>query len=186
MNYDEAISRHAYRSLQDAPDGPVRQGLMASINLLDNYTRGRVAEVLVSELCGAALVGDGYGSWDVQRGSTRIEVKASGDVQSWPQQKASAPSFSIRRASGWIEQTDGSFLEDPRKLRRSDVYVFAHHRGTCPDRPEEWTFYLVPTRSIDDLCDDQKTITLSSVRQRLSPVIATAESLDAEIEQLLA
>ena len=158
------------RTLADVPEGRIRQCLLASVNLLDNYTRGRVAEVLVAEFVGGDLVGNGYGSWDVQLGPTRIEVKSSGEIQSWPQKRRSRPTFSIAKASGWFEQPDGSFTEDPERLRRSDVYVFCHHRGTKPDHPAEWSFLVVPTERIDARCGDQTTITMASLRSRLEPL----------------
>jgi hypothetical protein len=137
---EQLLTTAARRSLSDVPPSPIRKRFVQSINLLENTTRGNIAEVIVADCCDGDLVGDGYGSWDVQWEAIRIEVKASGSVQSWPQKRRSPASFSIARAAGWIEQGDGSFLEDPEKLRRSDLYVFGHHEGGKPDVPEEWTF----------------------------------------------
>lgn len=171
----------ARRDLSQVVDTPVRRRLLQSINLLDNYTRGRVAEVIVAVCSDGELVGEGYGSWDVQLGDTRIEVKASGLIQSWPQKKVSAATFSISRAAGWVEQDDGSFVEDPTRIRRSDAYVFAHHLGGKPDNFDEWAFYVVPTARIDEICGDQATITLSAIKKRLDPRLADSESLGRTI-----
>ena len=179
-----ALSGPVVRAIADVSPGPIRDRLLTSINLMDNYTRGRVAEVIVAEAIGGECVGDGYGMWDVQLGALRIEVKASGAVQSWPQQRASAPSFSIRRASGWIEQSDGSFLPDDEKKRRSDVYVFAHHVGARPDDHREWRFFVVATDRIDVTCGDQKTIGLASVIAMLDPIDCDFGGLAAAIAHI--
>ena len=110
-------------------------------------------------------------------------MKASGAVQSWPQKQPSMPTFSIREASGWIEHPDGSFVEDPEKKRRSDVYVFGHHVGACPDDPEEWEFFVVPTARIDHVCGRQASITLTSISGSLDPGRCRVAGLRAAIFQ---
>lgn len=59
-------------------------------------------------------------------------------------------------------------------LRRSDVYVFCllHHQDKQTLDPlylDQWTFYVLPTQVLDERCQIQKTITLSSL-ERLSPL----------------
>lgn len=59
-------------------------------------------------------------------------------------------------------------------LRRSDVYVFCllHHQDKQTLDPldlDQWTFYVLPTRVLDERCPVQKTIRLSSLK-RLSPL----------------
>ena len=168
----ESTENAVKRSLADVPNGPIRDRLLSSINLLDNYTRGWVAEVIVAEALHATMVGDGYGDWDLELDGKRIEVKASGDIQAWPQKNRSIITFGIAQTEGYVEQADGSYIADTEKRRRSDVYVFAHHKGTIPDDPTEWEFYVVATAQVDRECGDQKTIGLVPLarRFRVEPV----------------
>lgn len=172
-----SLKQSQRRLLSEVPVGPIRQRLLESFNLMENVNRGWVAEVVVAHLLNGELVGSGYGSWDVQVGSVRVEVKAAGDVQSWAQRRVLMPSFSIRPAAGWIEQPDGTYRSDLVPQRRSDVYIFCHHRGTRPDAPSEWDFYVVPTTVLDEVCGDQKSIGLSALRSRLSAVGCSSEEL---------
>lgn len=172
-----ALAAIASRRLSDVPDGPFRRRLEQSINLLTNYTRGAVAEVVVAELLGGELVGEGYGSWDIDVDGVRVEVKATGDIQSWPQTRPSTPTFSVARAAGWIEQSNGSFIADPTKERRNDVYVFCHHRGTRPDVISEWDFYVCATSRIDEVLGDAKTVGLSALKARFGLEQLASEDL---------
>jgi hypothetical protein len=50
---DAALASTQRRTLQDAPDSEIRERLLWATNLMDNYARGTVAEVLVAELLGS-------------------------------------------------------------------------------------------------------------------------------------
>ena len=100
---EDLLGGPARRTLAETADGPLKDRLLGSLNLLDNSTRGRLAEVIVAELLGAELTGEAYGSWDLRLGETRIEVKASGEIQSWPQRRPSRAVYSIARSTSWLE-----------------------------------------------------------------------------------
>ena len=69
--------------MADVPPGPLRDRLLRSINLLDNASRGLIAEVLVAEVVGARLASEAWAPWDVTMpAGIRIEVKSTGLVQS--------------------------------------------------------------------------------------------------------
>ena len=86
----DELERHIDRPLWSVEPGPVRDALPQSINLMDNNNRGLVAEVVVAHLIGAQIVGGGYGDWDLDFRGLRIEVKSSGEIQSWPQSTPSS------------------------------------------------------------------------------------------------
>ncbi len=184
MEFDP-VANPVSRSLADFAKGPIRERLLSSINLMDNYNRGRLAEALVAELLGAAMVGEGYGDWDLDYDGFRVEVKAAGDIQSWPQQRRSPISFGIARTKGYVIQADGSYFTDEVRKRRSDVYVFCHHVGVEPGDPADWMFYVAATRTLDHVCGDQKTITLASLKRRIEPVDAGANELRDAIDSVL-
>ena len=182
---NEDLTGKPFRPLSSVSDGPIRDLLLESVNLLDNYTRGRVAEVVVAHLLDARMVGDGYGDWDLEFLGYRIEVKSSGEIQSWPQARPSRITFGIERTEGWLQQPDGSYVADRSKIRRSDVYVFCHHVGVMPDDPTEWTFYVASTARIDESCGDQKTIGVASLLDRVGAVTAWSSDLRTVVTDVL-
>lgn len=94
-----------------------------------------------------------------------IEVKASGYIQSWPQERLSAISFSIRPTYGWDSETNTYASEC---ARQSDVYVFCllNHREQDTINPldtAQWSFFVLPTKVLNEKVVGQKTIALSGV-----------------------
>ena len=149
---------------------------MAAINLMENTNRGIVAEVLVA-MAFEGEVTDGWGDWDVTlHDGTRVEVKTTGPIQAWPQEKPSSPVWGVARSKGWV-LTDGVYVVDPTLERRSDLYVFGLHTGTRPDDVAEWRFYVVWTEDIDRELDDQKSISESSLVSRFSSTALTYKEL---------
>ncbi|WP_327744092.1 hypothetical protein OHO28_22110 [Streptomyces europaeiscabiei] len=145
----------------------------ACSDLANNTMRGVLAEYLVAMALGATA--DTRTEWDTVDIRTpekwRVEVKSSAYLQSWAQSQLSEISFSTAPASGWDAQT-GTTSADV--LRRSDVYVFCllHHQDKQTLDPldlNQWTFYVLPTRLLDERCPIQKTIRLSSL-ERLTPL----------------
>lgn len=181
----DPIAESVSRSIADVPEGPVRDRLLSSINLIDNYNRGWVAEVVVAVVLDAEMVGEGYGDWDLNYRGKRIEVKCAGDIQSWPQKRRSPVAFGIAPTQGYIAQPDGSYLADTEKKRRSEAYVFCHHLGVEPDNPEDWTFYVATTALIDQRCGMQKTIGLKSLMEKIEPVVASATELRSAVDGVL-
>jgi hypothetical protein len=145
----------------------------ACSDLTGNTMRGALAEYLVAAALGAASgTRTGWDTVDIRTPEAwRIEVKSAAYLQSWAQSRTSGISFSIAPASGWDAETDTISAD---LLRRSDVYVFCllHHqdkRTLDPLNLDQWTFYVLPTRVLDEQCPAQKTIGLSSL-ERLSPL----------------
>ncbi|MBC9714342.1 hypothetical protein H9Y04_17415 [Streptomyces sp. TRM66268-LWL] len=145
----------------------------ACSDLANNTMRGVLAEYRVAMALGAAT--GTRTEWDTVDIRTpeqwRVEVKSAAYLQSWAQSQLSEISFSIASASGWDAQTGTSSAD---VLRRSDVYVFCllHHQDKQTLDPldlDQWTFYVLPTRVLDERCPSQKTIRLSSL-QSLAPV----------------
>ena len=156
----------------------------ACSDLANNTMRGILAEYLVATALNAAK--GTRTEWDTVDVRTlekwRIEVKSAAYLQSWSQSNLSAISFSIAPASGW-DATMGA--TSAQVVRRSDVYVFCllHHR----DKPTldpldlgQWTFYVLPTRLLDENCPSQKTIRLSSL-ERLGPLKTDFASLQEAV-----
>ena len=134
-------------------------------NLIDNL--GYLAEFLVAK----ALYKDkpdnciGWTPYDLNYREKRIEVKATSYYQTWKEghKITEQRNFSIRKTYVDLGNSDV-------KERQNDIYVFCidegrDKRSSNPLYLENWTFYVVPTSIINDLCDNQESITLSRLEK---------------------
>lgn len=139
-------------------------------DLRDNTTRGVLAEFLVGWVLG--LRGGIRSSWDdwdlTSPEGIRVEVKASGFLQSWHQKRLSKIGFGRLSGRSWDPKTGN--WGDHRRLR-ADVYVFAVQ--TCSDplaydplALDQWEFHVLRREALEK----------AAVR---SISLATVESLDA-------
>lgn len=141
----------------------------AHSNVVDNAERGALAEYLVHRAVGA--ISPTRVNWDkydiLSPEGIAIEVKASGHIQSWAQERLSAISFSIRPTYGWDADTN---TYATTFSRQSDVYVFCLHAHVDqttinPLDIKQWTFFVLPTSVLNEKCGNQKTISLSRVKE---------------------
>ena len=152
-------------------------------DLRDNTVRGVLAEFLVAASLGrTAARRKAWDNFDVLTESgIRVEVKASGYLQSWPQAKHSQLNFGRVAARSWDENTN-AFGAEPEV--RADIFVFAVH--TCRDHAHydaldvgQWEFYVVPAGPVRDC--KYKSVTISWVRRYTEPVgfAHLAEAIEA-------
>ena len=139
-------------------------------DLVTNTSRGSFAEYLVA-LAVDAVDGlrEPWAEYDIEMSSgIKIEVKSSAYLQSWPQKREYAPRFGIPQ-----KQMDSAVADEysGERKRWSDVYVFCllHHRGDKstlnPLDMDQWTFYVLPTSTLDEQVGEQKDIGLSGLMQ---------------------
>jgi len=140
---------------------------MAS-DVLNNTLRGTIAEYIVSqamEACTPVRV-----EWDTVDITTpeeiKIEVKSAAYLQSWHQDRPSAISFGIAKTYPWDWETN---QYGETQVRSADVYVFcvlAHLDGQTVNPLEltQWEFYILPTSTLDFSLGDQKTVSLSRLK----------------------
>ena len=139
-------------------------------DILNNALRGKVAEYIVGQAVGAWSDATVRVEWDtvdirMPEGIT-IEVKSAAYIQSWRQSRLSVISFGVAETIPWNPET-GEYGE--MRVRSADVYVFCvlSHRDATTINPLEltqWEFYVVPTRTLDEVLGDQKTVRLSRLR----------------------
>lgn len=137
-------------------------------DLVSNATRGRLAEFIVGSAlgCDFTKVRAEWDPWDLLTpGDLKIEVKSAAYIQSWKQDELSAISFSIKPSRAWDSEANCVGAEP---VRLSDVYVFCllSHRDPAtidPLRLEQWTFYSVATRAVDEYDRSRHSITLPSL-----------------------
>lgn len=156
-----------------------------SSNLLINTERGSFSEFIVSSALDLDLSGtrEDWGPYDVffpfhwsedgvEHDAVHVEVKSAAYLQSWEQSKLSNITFSIRPARAWDPEL-GYYGE---VKRQSDVYVFCHYTQKDRSRADplvldDWDFYIISTKKLDEICGAQKTISLASL-QLLGPIRA--------------
>ena len=147
-------------------------------DLTDNRNRGLFAEWLVGQALDVVDEAQPRREWDafdLEYGSLRIEVKASGRSQTWNLNESATPRFDIApRRYSWDATTDEWSEHNPPR-RRADVYVFCLH-GSVPATsenvldPAAWKFWVIATRDLDDELGSQKTAVLSTLDRLAEPV----------------
>ena len=147
----------------------------AHSNVLNNTSRGRLAEFLVAKaVSAAAVVANEWDTYDLETPSgIRLEVKSSAYVQDWaPPRRPPRPTFSIRPTVGW-DRTVSAFVGDSQ--RHADVYVFCllteqERSRVDPLDISQWRFYVVPSTTLDRECGTAKTISLNRLARLALPV----------------
>lgn len=163
-NLAEQITRQRLSGNEPLPEGATLLNFwqwMGS-DLISNTIRGVLGEYLVALAVGAADgVRENWESYDVgSPGGIKIEVKTSAYIQSWYQSELYRPDFDIAPKRGWNAKTN---LLTKEKKRWSDVYVFClhHHQARRTANPldlSQWTFYILPTATLDRDLPYQKKI----------------------------
>ena len=152
-------------------------------DLLNNTLRGAFCEFIVAASLDLDLDAcrTDWTAWDltfphqwrdgdVIKDEVHLEVKSCAYLQSWEQTKPSNILFSIRPTLAWDSTT--GYGDEVR--RQSDVYVFGLYTVTDrsmadPMNLDGWRFYIISTQTLNDICGDQKTISLRSL-ERLDPI----------------
>ena len=145
----------------------------SSSDLLSNALRGVLAEFIV----GTALDAHRQGvrsEWDPYDLTTpqgiSVEVKSAAYIQSWHQDSASRITFGIRPTQAWNPSTNAY---DAERMHQAQIYVFcllAHRDQETIDplNVDQWRFFVLPTRVIEERLGSQKTIGMASLL-RLDP-----------------
>ena len=142
--------------------------LWAHSDMMNNTERGIFAEFLVhTAVNDTTNTRKDWTSYDVlSPEGIRIEVKSSGYVQTWNEEKISAIKFSVKPTRSWNPETH-QYSEEC--TRNSDVYVFCLHKHKDKESINildlsQWTFFVLSTSTLNVMASQQKTITLSRVK----------------------
>ena len=118
-----------------------------------NVERGALAEYLVGVALGATDTPRiGWAPYDLLLPSGhKVEVKASGYVQRWPQRRLSTPRFDVAPTPGWNLETGE---KDREPGYHADAYVFCLHahrnRATIdPLDLDQWRFHVLPRAVVE-------------------------------------
>jgi uncharacterized protein YjbI with pentapeptide repeats len=160
----------------------------ATGNLVDNRNRGIFAEWMVGEALDC-IGPDAYrvewDSFDLLYGDVKVEVKASGYSQTWNPDNPTIPKFTIAGHKWtWVTKEEapttleegveiqhrrsGIWIKNDLPNRPADVYVFCLHEALPATNenvtdPDTWTFWVVPTKTLDAVLEGQKTLGLKKL-----------------------
>lgn len=134
--------------------------------LMNNITRGHLAEFIVANALGIATNGPlpEWESHDLVFQGKRIEIKASAYIQEWNQAVNTNPRFSIRPARTWSSK--GGYGNTAQ--RNSDMYIFCvltemDRSAVNPLALDKWEFYPVLTSKLDAMLGAQKSIGMATI-----------------------
>ena len=155
----------------------------SSSELLGNALRGILAEFIVASTID--ILDKPREEWDAYdlktKNGLKIEIKSSSYLQSWKQKELSKIIFGI-------QQTGSSQSNSLERNRKSDIYIFCvlSHKDKNTVNPlnlNQWDFYILETKVLNEQVKTQKTITLSSLL-KLNPIKIKYDGLKREIEQI--
>lgn len=156
-------------------------------DLVSNATRGVLAEYLVATALGLTeQVRVEWNAFDLcTEDGLRIEVKSAAYLQSWQHRGLSRIGFDIRPTRAWDPSTNEYATE---VVRQAEVYVFCllHHtekETLDPLKVDQWEFYILPARILDEQCPQQKRISLTRLLQ-LGPTCASYRELRQALHDL--
>lgn len=143
--------------------------------LLADGPRGDLAEFIVNTALGMDTTNAkrGWGECDIIYNGIRIEIKCSSMLQAWERKTPAKPVFSISKTLNCdIRETETGYQYIGRDgfpaERRSELYVFclfanADRETADPMKLDQWEFYIVPTKVINEKCHDKRSISLGGL-----------------------
>lgn len=154
-------------------------------DLLDNTTRGVLAEFLVARALGspASEVRDPWSAFDLLTADgIRIEVKSAAYLQAWTQKRLSRIEFSAPQTQAWNPDT-GAYAKE--RIRHAHVYVFCllAHGDKATVEPldvSQWQFFVVPANLVDAHLGSRRSIPLRAVQSLVDRYVGFSE-LDAAV-----
>jgi hypothetical protein len=149
-------------------------------DLVENTTRGRLAEFIVGKALGLELpVRDSWAPYDLKTpAGVEIQVKCSAYLQSWGHEKLSEIRFDVRAKRAWDLATN-VLGTDSRRHCRLYVFCLLHHQEKATLEPldlAQWTFYVLPTATLNEACPTASSISLQKLLA-MQPVKADFGSL---------
>lgn len=167
--------------------------------LIADGPRGDLAEFIVNTALGTDISEPkrGWGECDIlypHGGSMiRVEIKCSSLLQAWERSTPPKPMFSISKTLNCDTEDTGSGYryvgrDGSPPTRRSDIYVFClfaeeDRAKADPLVLDQWRFYIVPTRVIDERLGDQRRISLQGLH-RIGATNYRYDEIKAIIDQI--
>jgi hypothetical protein len=158
----------------------------STADLMSNATRGILAEFIVATALG--VTGEIREEWapvDLTYKGVPIEVKASGYLQAWGQDKLTVPKFGVKRAR-YGDRITGKFLGEQK--RHAMLYIFCLHNccDTAQVNPldlDQWSFYVTPTDLLDQRFPSADTVSIRQL-EILGISLVSFSEIRGEIDRL--
>lgn len=135
-------------------------------NLLENRTRGILAEFIVMKALGVEQkIRTEWDSYDIRtKDGIKIEVKSAAYIQSWKQKKLSTIQFNLKPTRALENGTYSNELK-----RQADYYIFCllHHQDQLTIDPmnlEQWSFNVMKAVTLNNELQNQASIGLSKIK----------------------
>ena len=151
---------------------------------------GEIAEFVVARALGIKEAQNTayWTLWDTSYRNVRIEVKATAYFHLWNAngKVSKQRMFSIAAANG---SYDPKLSGNTEFCRQNDIYVFCLNNGetkesSYPLDMDNWEFYVVPTKFLNEHCGDNKTISLGRIRSFSFAPLAYGQ-LKAAIDKII-
>lgn len=145
--------------------------------LMADGPRGDLAEFIVNTALGVDTTTPktGWGECDIIYNGLRIEIKCSTYLQAWERPSLSKPVFSIAKTINCdIGEFEGGYRyigrDSSPPQRRSELYIFCLFAATDraaadPMKLNQWEFYIVPTKLINEKLGDRRKISLQGIER---------------------
>jgi hypothetical protein len=142
-------------------------------DVVSNATRGRLAEFIVAQALGVASgIRNEWDAFDLETMSgLPIEIKSCAYLQSWKQNRLSTMVFGVPKTRKWESSTN---VRSQDCVRQAKLYIFAvlYHLDKATLNPldlDQWHFYLLPTKILNERTRSQHSITLKSLEALSNP-----------------
>ena len=154
-------------------------------DLIENRTRGILAEFIIKKALD--INSEKRVEWDnfdlITNKGKKLEIKSAAYIQSWEQKKYSEIKFGISPTVG----TKSNPKYDGIKKRWTDFYVFCllknkDQETINPLDLNQWTFFVLETKILNENKPEQKTIGLNSLME-LKPIECKFSELKKIIEE---
>lgn len=148
-----------------------------------------IAEFLVAKALGLKTPQNcnGWTLWDILYRNVKIEIKSTAYYHSWK----TDGKISNRRTFG-ITKAYSRYKDSTSEYKRqNDIYIFCLNIGytkedSNPMHLENWQFYIIPTKTINDICKDNKTISLGQVQKITGSKLGLSYvELKSEIDKII-
>lgn len=156
-------------------------------DLLQNTTRGVLAEYIVASLLGCD--GEPRNPWDAYdlktKDGTTIEIKTMSKLQAWAQKKLSEPRVNLSPTRKWNPLN--GIMEDVPTFN-ADLYIFCYfkadnHETADPLDLSQWDFFVFTKEKLIEIIGSRKCVTLIHLEKaEILPVDAL--SLKNKVEAL--
>lgn len=163
-------------------------------DLLNHSVRGAIAEYIVGKALETGNTKAGWSSCDIKYKNKRIEVKSCASIGAKNGKLTSRIVFNVKKQLCCKpEDIELGYCSENElwktSCRHSDIYIFCHFKEQDADKAnplclEQWEFYILPTKVLDDNIGDKQTIRIPQILE-LGGMRCAWEQLKQRVDALV-